>query len=399
MKVGAALAFIGRRFIWKLMAATIAAGFGGCATIVQTDRFETAVSSINQQLESAPLSTGLARFESVGRCEGNYSTLSNPLESVLRGYERLNESVLVDFENNALSAAEVPVHDEYIAGHPVHQGRSIRISLTNPTVAFITGTDITTGKPRPQYTPVGFVNIAVAENADEQTVRRLVRSLNQIIITCQRARDSHQAAAPPLLVPLHYPDTVAFSDRIKPGAIIIGVVPGSMSVPTPDSTTSVEFFEAMALDPLLRFQLDLSELRSTIERAATTMNLGPGLRIEPADTRLATVVVGALEGPGTRPGPRYVAFADAASGDWLLPVYFDRPCRITNGTLAGKAALTINILVKAAGLRWIRIPMAGRGAVVVEDALPPLQVLIDLDAQQVMSKPVDPYEEHELNVQ
>lgn len=33
--------------------------------------------------------------------------------------------------------------------------------------------------------------------------------------------------------------------------------------------------------------------------------------------------------------------------------------------------------------------MAGHGAVTVDDALPSLQVLIDLNAQQVAGKPVD----------
>lgn len=102
--------------------------------------------------------------------------------------------------------------------------------------------------------------------------------------------------------------------------------------------------------------LPLKELEQKIRpiaSPATPQSLEAGLVVQPEDTRLARVGTFFAD----KEQERYVfgaGFVDENTGDFLVLVYFDRPCTLS-GTVTGQELPThYQVQVPAAGLHWLR---------------------------------------------
>ena len=84
-----------------------------------------------------------------------------------------------------------------------------------------------------------------------------------------------------------------------------------------------------------------------------------GVRLEPRATRIARVGTFLYDLDHRQGVAGGVGFKDATTGDYLLLVYFDRPCSMRGVMGAGDDAADIDIQVAKAGMSWLRVVKPG----------------------------------------
>jgi hypothetical protein len=129
-------------------------------------------------------------------------------------------------------------------------------------------------------------------------------------------------------------------------------------------------FISLKLSPDLTLQIDLNRLREIGEQATTITAQGieSGWNVVPTDTRFSRVSTN-FEYQGSQ--ANRTGLADATSGNTLLLVFFDRPCRLT-GTIhtpsrsSDFSKYVFDVAVGKAGFYWLSIEKnrAGDSAVV-----------------------------------
>ena len=170
--------------------------------------------------------------------------------------------------------------------------------------------------------------------------------------------------APPIMGTLQIPvryleknhENILQSERPVKGRAIFRAIPGSVfGLPQ----GPIESQPVSSSDVL---PIDVERLLSVYTEVAQTLQPGPttaGLTIKPADVRLARVGT-FIDYQSAPRAPARVGFTDDDSGDMLILVYFDKPCRLA-GTLAGlpkDAGMTkavFDVTIESAGLHWLTL--------------------------------------------
>jgi hypothetical protein len=168
------------------------------------------------------------------------------------------------------------------------------------------------------------------------------------------------AVTGPLQIPVKYLESnhadILQSERPVNARAILRAIPGGVfGMPQgPIESRSISSSDTLSID--------LERLLTVYAEAAQTLQAGPataGLTIKPADVRLARV--GTLIDYQSAPrAPTRVGFEDGDSGDMLILVYFNKPCRLA-GTIAGlprDAGMTkavFDVTIDSAGFHWLTV--------------------------------------------
>jgi len=137
------------------------------------------------------------------------------------------------------------------------------------------------------------------------------------------------------------------------------VAPGALRLQFPyisgdlyGAPTTGDFLQPI-LDAQRRFTLDLNVSHAALLKSLEPAEFSlPYLQVQPAEARFARLAPLAVQADGIEQVGQ-AEWLDAATGQTLLLLYFDRPARISGATLASGRPLRYDIRATAPGYVWV----------------------------------------------